>query len=85
MIFAHRRRPGPDGYLEWKVRLFVSGAALAMAGIGFRSSVLVLLAIAVLAAGGVLRFLPRGEEDTGPEGEEPESLPPASEGDPDPP
>jgi len=49
-------------YLEWKVRLFVVGATLALGGMYLNRSWLVGVAILVLAAGVSLRFLPSGEE-----------------------
>jgi Na+-transporting methylmalonyl-CoA/oxaloacetate decarboxylase gamma subunit len=61
MIFLDRGKDGSDKYLEWKVRFFLLGAALAMAGVGLDSSVLVILAIALLVAGAALRFLPTRE------------------------
>jgi hypothetical protein len=60
MIFPSRRKAGPDRYLDWKVWIFFAGAALALAGIGMESSVLVGLAIPVLLAGVVLRSLRGG-------------------------
>lgn len=57
-MFFSRRRQGTDHYLDWKVRLFFLGAALALVGIGLDSSLLVGLAIAVLFAGFALRLLP---------------------------
>lgn len=60
MIFLDRGKDGSEKYLEWKVRFFFLGAALAMVGVGVNSSVLVTLAIVVLVAGAALRFLPKG-------------------------
>lgn len=60
-----RRRAGP--LLEWKVRLFAAGAVLGLAGIFLEERWLTGAAIAVLAGGALLRFLPGGtvppEED----------------------
>ena len=53
-------------YLEWKVRIFVVGATLALGGMYLNRNWLVGIAILVLAAGVALRFLPSGE---GPEEE----------------
>lgn len=61
MIFLNRGRADSDKHLEWKVRLFLVGAALAMVGIGFESAVLVTLATLVLLGGVALRFLPTRE------------------------
>ena len=57
-MFFSRRREGTDHYLDWKVRLFFLGAALALAGIGLDSSLVVGLALAVFVAGFALRFFP---------------------------
>lgn len=48
--------------LAWKVRSFVIGAALALAGMGLEMGWLVWSGIGVLAVGLLLRFLPsRGD------------------------
>lgn len=48
--------------LAWRVRSFVIGAALALAGMGLDVGWLVWLGIGVLAVGLLLRFLPsRGD------------------------
>lgn len=52
----------PDPFLAWKVRGFVIGAALALAGMGFDMGWLVWSGIAVLAIGVLLRFLPSGAD-----------------------
>lgn len=60
-IFMDRsRRAGR--FLEWKVRVFVVGATLALGGIYLNRPWVVGLAIAVLAVGMALRFFPDGEE-----------------------
>jgi len=58
VIFANRGSRGPDPHLGRKVQIFALGAVLGLAGIGFESSLLVGLAIVVLAVGMVLRLLP---------------------------
>jgi hypothetical protein len=63
MIFASRNDRGPDKHLSWKVRSFFVGGVLALVGIGTESSALVAVAIFVLLAGIVLRFLPGGEDE----------------------
>lgn len=85
MIFLNRSRAGTDNHLEWKVRLFLLGAALAMVGIGLESTVLVVLAILVLVAGAALRFLPGGDaaEGAGEEAAPPSTAEPAMTEDPD--
>lgn len=58
------RRAGP--LLEWKVGVFAVGAALGLAGIFLDERWLSGAAIAVLAAGALLRFTPgaRGPDDS---------------------
>lgn len=46
-----RARRAPDPFLDWKVRIFFAGAALAAAGMLLGYRVLVLLAIIVLVVG----------------------------------
>ena len=55
---SRNRRNGEDRFLVWKVRLFVFGAAVALAGMGFALPWLVWVGIGVLVMGLVLRFLP---------------------------
>jgi len=50
-------------YLEWKVRLFSVAAVVALAGIYLESRWVTGLAIAILAAGALLRFLPSEAAD----------------------
>lgn len=84
LIFMDRRRKA-DAYpwLVWKVRLFVIGACLAVGGMVMDMGWLILLAIAALAAGFLLRFLPGGtgvvHEEPGSEGEDPEGERPEGE------
>ena len=60
-------------YLEWKVRFFTVGATLAVGGMLLDKRWVVGVAIVVLAAGLLLRFLPTGEApDDGSPGEEEE-------------
>lgn len=73
MIFASRRaKHGPDPSLQARVRIFLVGAVLAMAGIGLDSSLLVGLAIVVLSGGLVLGLFrgkaPSEDEDVSEEG-----------------
>jgi hypothetical protein len=58
MFFSSRRRRGPDLHLDWKVRIFFAGALIALIGMILESSLLVLVAIAVLLVGVLLSFLP---------------------------
>ena len=46
-----RTRREPDFYLDWKVRLFFTGAVLVAAGVVFGQDVLVLIAIILLVVG----------------------------------
>ncbi len=61
------RRSGPGPLLEWRVRLLLAGGALSVAGILLDEHWLTGLAIVVLGAGVLLRFLRGG---TAPEGRE---------------
>lgn len=55
-----RRRPDePDPFVDWKVRIFFTGAVLLMAGVLFKRDILALVAAAVLAAGAVLMLIGR--------------------------
>ena len=55
---SRQRRNGEDRFLAWKVRLFVIGAAVALAGMGMSQSWVVWVGIGVLGVGLVLRLLP---------------------------
>lgn len=59
----HRRSGGTTELLEWRVRLFGAGAIIAVVGMYHEASWMVWIAVAVLAAGLVVRHLPgaRGE------------------------
>ena len=61
LVFLDRGRKA-DGYpwLEWKVRIFAAGAALAIGGMVLRIEWLVTVAIVVLVGGFMIRFLPGG-------------------------
>lgn len=48
--------------LEWKVRVFTVGAALAMVGIYFDARWVTGTALVVLVGGVLLRFVPEGSE-----------------------
>jgi uncharacterized membrane protein len=52
---------GSDHWLEWKVRLFAIGAALAFGGMVLRIDWVVSVAIVVLLLGFLARFVPRGD------------------------
>jgi hypothetical protein len=73
MFFSSRRKRGPDQFLNWKVRLFFAGAALALIGIAMDSSAIVGAATLVLLGGIVLRLWPGGQEEVGEDGGEEES------------
>ena len=67
MFFDRSRRAGR--FLEWKVRLFTLGAVLAVVGMATNQGWMTWLAIGVLVAGMMLRFLPGGVEVSEDEGE----------------
>lgn len=61
MFRPSRSRTGDTGpLLVWKVRSFVIGAALALAGMALDTDWLVWSGIGALAVGLLLRFLPSG-------------------------
>ena len=68
LLFADRSRRGPDPYLDWKVRLFLAGAVVALVGMARESSWIVGVAVALLAAGFLLRFVPAADEERDGEG-----------------
>jgi hypothetical protein len=60
-IFLHRgAKADRHPWFEWKVRLFLAGAAIALVGIGTGRDWIVAIATFVLFVGFVLRFLPGG-------------------------
>jgi len=57
-----RERRDPDRFLKLKMMIFAVGAAVALAGLAYDRRPLIVLAIAILAVGVLLRFIPsRGE------------------------
>jgi hypothetical protein len=56
LLLDRHRRAGR--FLEWKVRIFATGAVLGLAGIFLDEELLRIGAIVVLTAGVLLRFLP---------------------------
>lgn len=62
-MFVDRRPDRPVRYLEWRVRLFGAGALLGVVGIATDTGWMIWLAIVVLVAGFLLRFLPEKEEE----------------------
>jgi hypothetical protein len=46
-------------HLEWRIRIFGGGAILALVGLYFEAGWMIWVAIGVLVAGFLLRFLPR--------------------------
>jgi len=59
-IFRPDRARKAVPHLEWRVALFVAGAAFGLAGIYLDEGWLRLVAIALLAAGALVRFVPGG-------------------------
>ena len=57
MLFRPRRTGRAGPWLEWKVRLFITGAVLGLAGIFLEERFLVWGALAALVAGMVLGLL----------------------------
>jgi hypothetical protein len=68
LVFLDRRRRSDSPWVvDWKIRLFVIGAALAVAGIITQIDWLVTSAIVILIIGFALRLLPRGADEETPE------------------
>ena len=67
MSFLDRSRSS-GRFLEWRVRIFILGAALALASIYFDERWMTGTAILVLVAGVFVRFLPSTPDDPGPPG-----------------
>ncbi len=68
MIFASRRRHGPDRYLPWKTVALVGAAVLILLADRFAVRWPVWIAIGLLLVAFVLRFLPRrGAEERPPD------------------
>lgn len=63
IIGVDRRRRGPDPHLDWKVRIFLAGAAIALVGIALESGIVVGVATAILLVGFGLRFMDRDGDD----------------------
>jgi hypothetical protein len=57
-----RRRDEPDYFLDWKVRIFFTGAALLGAAVFLQRDVLALVAAAVLGVGVVLILIGKYRE-----------------------
>ena len=71
VIWVSRNRRGHEAHLDWRIRLFFSGAVLAMAGMAMDQSWLIGLAIGVLVVAILLRFIPglRNREAVDPAGD----------------
>jgi hypothetical protein len=71
VIFLDRSSRGPDPWLDWKVRVFFLGAALALVGMAMGNRVVTGVAMGVLLVGVILRFVGGGGR-VGPEEEGPD-------------
>ncbi len=60
MLIDRHRRADRYPWLEWKVRLFVVGAGLAVVGMALETQWIVAVAIVILFVGFLIRFLPGG-------------------------
>lgn len=63
IIGIDRRQRGPDPHLDWKVRIFLAGAAVALVGIALESGIVVGVATGILLVGFGLRFIDRSGDD----------------------
>ena len=70
-MFFRRRGDGDDRWLVVKLWMFGFGAALAVLGMVFENNWLIWAAVFVLAAGILLRFVPRTPSGSRPPGDEP--------------
>jgi len=69
-LFRPSRTARTGRWLEWKVRIFVTGAVLGLAGIFLENRGLVTGALVVLAAGAALRLLPQKNRGDNVEGDD---------------
>jgi len=65
-FFQRDGRNGPERFLEWRVRLFVVGAGLALGGMMLEIGWLVTAAVVVLLAGIAIRFISLDTPDQDP-------------------
>ena len=63
LFFLTRSGSGGARFLDWKIRFFVVGAALAFAGIYLEKFWLVTVAVVALISGAALRFVGAGTSD----------------------
>lgn len=63
MVFLDRSSDRSTQYLGWRMRLFAAGAAIGLVGIFTEIRWLIWVAIAVLVAGFLLRFLAASDEE----------------------
>jgi len=71
MFIDHHRKADRYPWLQWKVRLFLLGACLAIVGMSLALQWLVAVAMAILLAAFLIRLLPGGKGED--ERQEPES------------
>jgi len=65
LFFVDRSREADEyPWLAWKVRFFIVGAGLAVGGMVMEMNWLILVAVGVLVAGFLLRYLPGGKGRT---------------------
>jgi hypothetical protein len=60
VIFLDRHRKGDDPHLDWKIRLFVAGALVALVGMARDSAWMVAGGLLTLLGAASLRFFPGG-------------------------
>lgn len=69
-LFRPSRTARAGRWFEWKIRIFLVGATLAMVGIFLDDRRVIGAALGVLAVGVVLRALPDGEAPASPDDDE---------------
>lgn len=73
MLVDRGRKADRYPWLEWKVRLFLLGACVAVLGMSLEMRWLVAVALAILVAAFLVRFLPGGKGEDAQSGPEPDT------------
>jgi hypothetical protein len=73
MLIDRGRRADRYPWLEWKVRLFLLGACMAIAGMLLEMQWIVAVALAILVLAFLVRFMPGGKGEDAEPGPEPDT------------